>query len=126
LSLLVFYAAHRLLDWGGLPGLLGLENASLYAQVIILGFLGSLLSFPLVPLSSWWSRRHERQADEFACALTGDPRSLASALVKLARENLANLHPHPLYARFYYSHPPMVERIRGLRSRTCAAKPANA
>jgi STE24 endopeptidase len=40
---------------------------------------------------------------------------MASALVKLSKENLSNLHPHPLYAAFYYSHPPVVERIRELR-----------
>jgi STE24 endopeptidase len=37
--------------------------------------------------------------------------------VKLSRENLANLHPHPLYAKFHYSHPPVVERIRELKAR---------
>jgi STE24 endopeptidase len=46
---------------------------------------------------------------------------LAEALIKLSRENLANLHPHPLYAAFYYSHPPVVERVRSLRERATAA-----
>jgi STE24 endopeptidase len=115
LSLAAFFLAFRLLHWGGLPQLLGLSQASFFAQVVILGFLGSLVSFPLTPFGSWLSRRHERQADRFATRLTGEPGSLASALVKLARENLANLHPHPLYAWFHYSHPPMVERVRGLR-----------
>jgi len=115
LSLAAFLLAFHLLQWGGLPGLLEMEQASFFAQVVILGFLGSLVSFPLTPLGSWLSRRHERQADRFACALTGEPASLASALVKLAKENLSNLHPHPLYAWFHYSHPPIVERVRALR-----------
>ena len=38
-----------------------------------------------------------------------------SALKRLARDNLANLHPHPLYAWFYYSHPPLTERIARLQ-----------
>jgi STE24 endopeptidase len=115
LSLAAFFLAFQLLQWGGLTGLLELEQASFFAQVVILGFLGSLVSFPLTPFGSWLSRRHERQADRFACRLTGEPASLASALVKLAKENLANLHPHPLYAWFHYSHPPIVERVRQLR-----------
>lgn len=115
LSLAAFYLAFLLLQWGSLPGLLELEQASFFAQVVILGFLGSLVSFPLTPVSSWLSRRHERQADRFAVELTGEPGPLASALVKLAKENLANLHPHPLYAWFHYSHPPIVERVRALR-----------
>jgi STE24 endopeptidase len=114
ISLLVLILAHRLLTWGGLAGLLGLSDASFYAQVVILSFLGTLAGFFLAPLSAWWSRRHEWQADRFAVDLTGDAQALASALVKLARENLANLHPHPLYARYYYSHPPMVERVKVL------------
>lgn len=38
------------------------------------------------------------------------------ALVKLSTKNLANLHPHPLHAAFYCSHPPVVERVGRLRS----------
>jgi len=40
---------------------------------------------------------------------------LASALVKLSKDNLSNLHPHPIYSKFYYSHPPAVERIEYLK-----------
>ena len=51
---------------------------------LIVGFLGSLSVFPLTPLGSYWSRRHEWQADAFATALTRNPEALASALGKLA------------------------------------------
>ena len=40
---------------------------------------------------------------------------MISTLVKLSKDNLSNLHPHPLYAVFYYSHPPVLERIRKLK-----------
>lgn len=109
------FLAHRLMAAEVLPGLLGLEQASFFAQLMILSLLASLTGFVLTPLASWVSRRDEYQADRFACELGGDPRALASALVKLSRENLANLHPHPWYAAFHYSHPPVVERIRKLR-----------
>jgi STE24 endopeptidase len=46
---------------------------------------------------------------------------LAEALIKLSKENLANLHPHPLYAAFYYSHPPVVERVKRLQGKATAA-----
>jgi STE24 endopeptidase len=108
------FLASRLLRWEGLPGLLGLGDLSFYGRVIILGFLGSIVLFPLTPLSSFLSRRDEWEADRFASDLTENPGAMASALVKLSRENLSNLHPHPLYAKFYYSHPPVVERIRKL------------
>lgn len=109
------FGVYHALNWAGLPGLLGLSEISLAARMVVLGFVASLLTFPLTPLSSWLSRRQEYEADRFAREVTGDPEALATALVKLSAENLANLHPHPLYATFYYSHPPVVERVRALR-----------
>lgn len=113
-GLLASYLAFRLLQWGGLPGLLGLSHSSFSAQLVILMFLGSLAAFAFTPFLSWFSRRYERQADQFACELSGAPDALATALIKLSRENLANIHPHPLYANVYYSHPPVVERVHRL------------
>jgi STE24 endopeptidase len=112
------FLAYHLLNWDGLPKVIGLSTASLFARVVILGFLSSLVMFPLTPLFAALSRRDEREADRYAADLIGSPAAMASALVKLSRENLANLHPHPLYAKFHYSHPPIVERIRELKAGT--------
>jgi len=73
--------------------------------------------FPVAPLFSWYSRKHERAADDYAVMLTGQTKSLQSALIKLSKDNLANLHPHPWYARLHYSHPPIVERLLRLKSK---------
>jgi len=109
------WISFKLLSWPGLPGLLGLPgDISLPARMVVLGFVASLALFPLGPFSAWRSRCHEREADLFASELTGRPQDLASAMVKLSVENLSNLFPHPLYAAFYYSHPPAVERVRTL------------
>jgi STE24 endopeptidase len=109
------WIAFRALAWEGLPGLLGYDSLSLAARLVILGFIASLVMFPLTPLSAWLSRRDEYEADRFAIDITADPESLATALIKLSAENLSNLYPHPLYAAFYYSHPPVVERVQTLR-----------
>jgi STE24 endopeptidase len=110
------WLSFKLLAWPGLPGLLGLPaDISLPARMVVLGFVASLALFPLGPISAWRSRCHEREADRFASDLTGKPEDLASALVKMSAENLSNLFPHPIYAAFYYSHPPVVERVRTLR-----------
>ena len=109
--------AYFVLNQGVLPGWLGLEQLSFAGQVLVLAWLGSLIGFFWTPISSWWARRHERQADQFAINMVGSGSALASGLVKLARENLSNLFPHPLYATFYYSHPPMVERVQWLQQR---------
>jgi STE24 endopeptidase len=122
-ALIALYIAFHLVAWEGLPGLVGLTWASLPLRLVIVGFLGALVSFPLTPLASFLSRRHEWEADRFASELTGRPLDLASALVKFSRENLANLYPHPLYAVFYYTHPPLVERIGRLREMHAASPP---
>ncbi len=113
-ALVACWLAWQLLSWGGLTDMFGLGTISFVGQVVLLGFLASLISFPLTPLSSALSRRHEWQADRFALDLTGESLPLAQALIKLCKENLSNLHPHPLYAWFYYSHPPVVARIARL------------
>jgi STE24 endopeptidase len=113
-ALAVCFGVYLLIGSGLVPGLFGLSGASFMAQAVLISFLGSLASFPLTPLSSWLSRRHEWEADQFATKLCGTPKSLASALVKLSRDNLSNLHPHPVYASFYYSHPPVVTRVARL------------
>jgi len=113
-ALLVSFLVYKLLESGLVPWLFGLSQASFPAQLVMVSFLGSLLAFPLTPISSWLSRRHEWEADRFASDLCGAPQALASALVKLSRDNLSNLHPHPVYAAFYYSHPPVVTRVARL------------
>jgi len=58
------------------------------------------------------SRRYEKEADRFSCELTRSTDGMIHALVKLSKDNLSNLHPHPLYVVFHYSHQPVLERIR--------------
>ena len=77
---------------------------------ILLDPISLLLGIPLNLLS----RKAEYQADAFASEQT-DPRWMISALKTLSRENLANLNPHPLSVRLYYSHPPMSDRIGALQ-----------
>jgi STE24 endopeptidase len=116
------YIGFRALRWEGLPELAGLTIASFPARVMILAFITSLVAWLLAPLGSALARRDEWAADRFAVRLTGEPAHLASALATLARENLANLHPLPLYARVFDSHPPIVERLRALRREPPAAR----
>ncbi len=111
--LLAFYLLKSQL----LPGWFGLESLSFAGQVVLLGWLASLVGFFWTPVGSWWSRRHERQADQFAVNMVGSGGDLASGLVKLARENLSNLFPHPLYVAIYYSHPSLVKRVAWLEKR---------
>ena len=74
-----------------------------------------MFSFFISPVLAWLSRRHEFEADAYA-ASKSDARDLASALLKLYSDNASTLTPDPLYARFYYSHPPAAQRLGALHA----------
>jgi len=67
------------------------------------------------PLAARWSRQAEFEADAYARAKT-DGTDLASALLKLYEDNGSTLTPDPVYARFYYTHPPASERLAALQT----------
>ena len=116
MSLIGFYLAYRLTAGDFLAEIFMLDNPTMYAKLLLAVFLGTLALFPLKPFMTYISRRHEREADSFALQITGKSAPLAEALIKLGADNLANLHPHPLYAAVYYSHPPLVQRVRQILS----------
>jgi STE24 endopeptidase len=92
------------------PSLQAPNNAlALLLFMMVVPVFGFLLS----PWMSKLSRRHEFEADAYACA-QADGSALASALIKLHEDNAATLTPDPLYVRFYYSHPPAGERLAAL------------
>jgi STE24 endopeptidase len=115
-SFIGIYISFRILRTDFLASLFDIQQSTFFAKVVLLGFIGGIVSFPFTPLGSYISRRFERQADRFACELSENKEAMASALIKLSKDNLSNLHPHPLYAAFYYSHPPVVQRIREMKN----------
>jgi len=66
------------------------------------------------PLLANLSRRHEFQADAYACAQASST-DLAAALLKLHEDNASTLTPDPVYVKFYYSHPPASERLAAMQ-----------
>ncbi len=118
LSLVSFYAVAKLLNWPLIYQTFGFQEPNIYVGLFLIGTFISLLGFFAEPLESAISRRFEREADDFALELIGTGEPMTSALKRLASDNLANLSPHPLYTWFYYSHPPLVERITRLTPRT--------
>lgn len=117
LSLVSFYVVARFLNWPLLYRTFGFQESNAYVGLFLIGAFISLLGFFAQPLESAVSRKFEREADDFALGLTETAEPMRSALKRLAADNLSNLSPHPLYAWFYYSHPPLVERIERLKLR---------
>jgi STE24 endopeptidase len=89
--------------------------------VALLLFLlaGPVFMFFVSPWATGLSRRHEFEADAYACE-QADGRDLAAALLKLYEDNASTLTPDPVYVRFYYSHPPASQRLAAMQAHTSA------
>jgi STE24 endopeptidase len=92
---------------------LGVPVPSAAMALLLFVLVVPVLTFFATPAMSWWSRRHERQADDFA-AEHASANKLAAALVKLFRDNASTLTPDRIHSAFFDSHPPAVERIARL------------
>lgn len=114
-SLAVCYMIYRLSDWKLLYHTFGFEQTIPYVGLLLLAALIGPLAFFLTPFGSAIMRKFEREADAFSFDLVGTAIPLSNALKRLAKDNLANLHPHPFFAWFYYSHPPLKERVSRLQ-----------
>jgi STE24 endopeptidase len=113
-SFLGFWILALLMNWSALYAAFGFADESKHALLSILALVSGPATFFLTPAFAAWSRKHEYEADAFAAAAAGSD-ALASALIRLNRENASNLWPHPLYSAWYYSHPTLRERIAAIR-----------
>jgi STE24 endopeptidase len=109
--LALLYGTHLMLHWDLLFSTFRLQTSQSYIALFLISIFWLKSGFFLKPFSAGWSRYFEKQADAFAANLQQNPRSLALALKKMGAHNLSNLTPHPFYAWFYYSHPPLPERV---------------
>lgn len=94
----------------------GFSATHVAVALLLLMLVAGPFTFWVAPLTNFFSRRHEFQADAFARGAIGSFAPMIGALRKLTRENLSNLTPHPLFSAFYYSHPTLAERERALRA----------
>ena len=85
-------------------------------RLVFFGMLFSPIELVLSILLQVLSRKHEFEADHYAVTTTESAESMISALKKLSVHNLVNLTPHPFHVFLSYSHPPMLERIKAIRT----------
>ncbi len=98
-----------------LSAAIGVSQPSFHAALISFGLLYSPISELTGLAMNHLSRKFEYQADDWARS-TWNGSDLISSLKKLSKHSLSNLTPHPAYVFMYYSHPPLVQRIRNLRA----------
>lgn len=110
----------QLIDAGWFYNGLGVSAQNTTLGLILFFLVIPVFTFPLSPLGSYLSRRHEFEADAYA-AEHSSAGELTRALVKLYEDNAATLTPDPLHSLFYDSHPPAAQRIAHLQQQECAA-----
>jgi len=93
---------------------LGVPAQSTALALILFFLVMPVFTFPLSPLMSNLSRRHEFEADAYA-AQHAAASDLIRALVKLYQDNASTLTPDPLHSLFHDSHPPAAQRIAHLQ-----------
>jgi STE24 endopeptidase len=109
LSLALFYLIFRtnaavLAGWG-------YSSLSDIAALPVLGIYAVVFGIVTQPATAWLSRCFERQADKAALEVTGLKDAFISTMDKLADQNLSDRTPHPLIKFFFFTHPPISERI---------------
>ncbi|HDH15345.1 MAG TPA: M48 family peptidase [Gammaproteobacteria bacterium] len=115
ISLLALALLGWLIQQGWFYQGLGMTTASNHAALMLFMMTGPVFMFFIHPVSAWFSRKHEFEADDYAKE-NADARDLISALLKLYRDNANTLTPDPIHSAFYDSHPPASIRIKHLQS----------
>jgi STE24 endopeptidase len=110
-SFFLFYLASKLLTWDTMYESFGFDAMPVFAGLFLVVVMWEPISCFLSPVAMAMSRRFEREADLYSVRIIGTAKPLSTALKKMARENLSNLRPHPLYVWLNYSHPPLLQRI---------------
>lgn len=103
------YLASLILEWG--VAVFGFSTVSDIAAMPLLAVVTGVYGLVTMPLGNAYSRRRERRADEYALNATGNGAAYASALTRLANQNLAEADPEPWVEILLYSHPALNKRI---------------
>lgn len=93
---------------------LGVTAPSNHMALLLFMLVIPVFTFFLTPVSAYFSRKHEFEADEYAFEQS-DASALITALGKLYKENASTLVPDELHSRFYDSHPPGPVRVAYLQ-----------
>jgi STE24 endopeptidase len=115
MSLISFAVLGWLIDQAWFYNGLGVKQPSHAAALLLFMLVSSSFTFFMQPISAYFQRKFEFEADNFA-SNHAKAEKLISSLVKLYEENASTLTPDPLYSAFHYSHPPAAIRIANLES----------
>jgi len=90
---------------------LGFNGPADIAALPLLGLIFGAYGLVTMPLINAYMRWRERQADQFALQTTGNGLAFASAMTRLANQNLAQVDPPGWEEYLFHSHPALHKRI---------------
>lgn len=93
----------------------GFAGVSNYGAIVVFSLWYGIVGFVFTPLQAWLSQRNEFAADAFAKKNIDTYETLSNALVKLGKRNQSMPLTDPKFSFFYYSHPPLLERLSALK-----------
>lgn len=114
-----FFAAHQVLSRFAAQG--GLQGLGDFANLPLLLLVVSAVSLGVLPVVNGYSRHRENAADAFAMRLASRPEALATALTKLASQNLSDPYPPAWIEWLLYSHPALGRRVAKIQAQTGGA-----
>jgi STE24 endopeptidase len=114
LTFAVFFAAHLILP-RSVP-FFGLQGPADPAGIPVFLLTAGAIGISVKPLLNAVSRSHERRADSYALRMTDNPSAFITAMKRLAQQNLAEDSPSKLVQAFFYTHPPIKERLHAAES----------
>jgi STE24 endopeptidase len=109
ITMLGLYLASVGLNWG--VTYFNFDSVADIAAFPLLVLVLGLFGLVTMPLENGFSRWRERRADEYALGLTQNGIAYASALKRLANQNLADTDPEAWVEWLLYSHPALGKRI---------------
>ena len=110
------FLASLALRWGvNQFGFQGVGDIAALPLFMLVMMLYGLLTMPLTNAFSRW---REVRADRYALETTRNGPAFASAMTRLANQNLAEVDPEPWVELLLYSHPALEKRIRMARGYT--------
>jgi STE24 endopeptidase len=102
----------------------GLRDIADTAGLPVLLLTAGAIGLCVRPLLNALSRAHERRADSYALEMTENPSAFIAAMKRLGQQNLAEESPSKLVQAFFYTHPPIRERLRAAQEFTWARRAA--
>ncbi len=113
LSFVIFYLTYRSANYlmHRYRQRFGFNNLSDIASLPLLLLLISIFVLLTSPLTNYFTRYVEHEADRFGLEITQNNKAAAEAFIVLQQENLAIPRPGPIFKIWCSSHPPLGERI---------------